>query len=253
MDLRDFDAWLRSLLEIEALARVDDSLNGIQVGRSGGPIDAVAFAVDASMETMRRAADAGAQALMVHHGLFWGPAARIDGALRDRVKFLIDHDLALLACHLPLDKHPELGNNAVLADLLGLAKRKPFGVYHGVALGFSGSLEPALTLDEAIARVLPDGGRPLSVLPFGPKEIRTAAVVSGGAAMEAFQAIEAGVDLYVTGENTHSIYHAALESGLNVVAAGHYATEVWGVKALAARLAADLGVRTFFVDVPTGL
>jgi len=253
MDLRDFDAWLRSLLEIEALSRVDDSLNGIQVGRSEGPIDCVAFAVDASMETMRRAAEAGARALMVHHGLFWGSAARITGSMRERVKFLLDHDLALAACHLPLDKHPELGNNAVLARMLGLADRKPFGLYHGVALGFSGTLEPALSLDEAIGRILPDGSRPLSVLPFGPKTIRTAAVVSGGAAMEAFQAVEAGLDLYVTGENSHSIYHAALEAGLNVVAAGHYATEVWGVKSLAERLAADFGVRTFFVDVPTGL
>ena len=92
MDLRDFDAWLRSLLEIEALSRVDDSLNGIQVGGSEGPIDCVAFAVDASMETMRRAAEAGARVLMVHHGLFWGSAARITGSMRERVKFLLDHD-----------------------------------------------------------------------------------------------------------------------------------------------------------------
>jgi dinuclear metal center YbgI/SA1388 family protein len=252
-DIREFDAWCRSFLEIGALASVDDSLNGVQVGRSEGPVERVAFAVDACAESIRRAIDGKAQVLFVHHGLFWGRASRIEGALRERIRLLLEADLALYACHLPLDKHPEVGNNAVLARRLGLSELEGFGFYHGQALGFAGKVEPAISLDEAARRVLPDGSRPLSLIPAGPKEIRRAAVVSGGAAMEAFEAIEKGIDLYVTGESSHSIYHAAIEGGINFLAAGHYATEVWGVKAVAEKLARSGGAQTFFIDLPTGL
>ncbi|MEI6876323.1 MAG: Nif3-like dinuclear metal center hexameric protein, partial [Spirochaetota bacterium] len=113
MKLSDFDAWARTLLDIDSLAGVDDSLNGVQVGRSDGDIERVAFAVDASFETIRRAAELGAQLLFVHHGLFWGKPLRVEGFLRDRIKLLLDSDIALYACHLPLDRHPEVGNNAV--------------------------------------------------------------------------------------------------------------------------------------------
>jgi len=253
MDIRGFDAWLRSFLEIDALAKIDDSLNGIQVSRGAGAIERVAFAVDASRETILRAIKEGAQVLMVHHGLFWGGPARIEGVLRDRIALLLDNDLALAACHLPLDKHPEYGNNAVLARMLGLSNIEPFGLYHGVAFGFKGDLEPALELEEAIRRVLPNGDRPQVILPFGPKRISRAAVVSGGAAMEAFQAVDAGLELYITGEASHSIYHQVLEAGMHFVAAGHYATETWGLRAIAEKFALETGLSALFLDVPTGL
>ena len=253
MNLSELDAWCRSFLEIEAFRKIDDSLNGIQVGRREGPVTRVAFAVDACAETIRRAAEEKAQVLFVHHGFFWGSPARIQGALLERVRALLDRDMALYACHLPLDAHPEYGNNAVLARMLGLSEVKPFGVYKGIALGFRGSLDPPVSLEEAVRRILPDGSEPRTVLPFGPGGIRSAAVVSGGAPHELVEAVEEGVDLYVTGEPSHSVYHAAQEAGINFVAAGHYATEIWGVRAVAEKLARETGVETVFLEVPTGL
>ncbi|MGO8692746.1 MAG: Nif3-like dinuclear metal center hexameric protein [Rectinemataceae bacterium] len=253
MYLRDLDIWFRSLLAIEGFARADDSLNGIQVGRKDGQIDHVAFAVDACAETIRRAAQAGARLLFVHHGFFWGTNLRIEGALLERMRLLLEADMALYACHLPLDAHPELGNNAVLARMLGLSAIEPFGEHRGVRLGFSGTLEAPIDFAEAVKRVLPDGSPPRSTIPGRGGTIRRAAVVSGAAPFEVLQAIESGMDLYVTGEPSHSVYHAVVESGINFIAAGHYATEVWGVRAVAERLARDTGIRCTFVDLPTGL
>ncbi|MGA2546517.1 MAG: Nif3-like dinuclear metal center hexameric protein [Rectinemataceae bacterium] len=253
MDIKDLDRWCRSILEIDALSKIDDSLNGIQVGRSEGTVELVAFAVDACAESIRRAAAAGAQALFVHHGLFWGRASRVEGGLLARMRLLLDADLALYACHLPLDKHPELGNNAVLARLIGLKDLRGFGEFHGVEIGLRGRLDPPLALDEIVRRVLPDGSRPKTLIPGSKAETASVAVVSGGAAMEAFQAIGSDIDLYVTGESSHSIYHAVLEGGMGFLAAGHYATEVWGVKAVAERLSRETGIKTLFIDLPTGL
>jgi dinuclear metal center YbgI/SA1388 family protein len=253
MTISEFDAWARTLLDITSFAKLDDSLNGLQVGRSDGSLRKLAFAVDAGLETIRRARDSGAQALFVHHGLFWGKPVAVTGSLRLRLAELLAADLALYACHLPLDAHPELGNNAVLARMLGLANVEPFGEYHGISLGFKGRLDPAIDMAEAIRRILPNGDQPRTILPFGPGRIGSAAVISGGAPFEAFQAIAQGLDLYVTGEPSHSIYHAVAESRLNVVAAGHYATEVHGVKAVSERAARELGLETCFIDFPTGL
>jgi dinuclear metal center YbgI/SA1388 family protein len=253
MNLKDFDLWCRSFLAIEELGRIDDSLNGVQVGRSSTPLELVAFAVDACAESIRRARAAGAQLLFVHHGLFWGRPARVEGLLLERMRLLLGADMGLYACHLPLDKHPEVGNNAVLAARIGLGEIRPFGSYHGVDIGLRGVLDPKLGLDEIIARVLPDGSRPRTLIPGAAREIGSVAVVSGGAAMEAFQALDAGIDLYVTGEPSHSIYHAVVEGGMGFLAAGHYATEVWGVQAVAERLSRETGLKTLFIDLPTGL
>jgi dinuclear metal center YbgI/SA1388 family protein len=253
MNLKDFDRWCRALLEIEELERVDDSLNGIQVARSDTPVDVIAFAVDGCAESIRRARDAGAQVLFVHHGLFWGRPTRIEGFVLERLRLLLDADMALYACHLPLDKHPELGNNAVLARLMGLSDIRSFGRYKGVDIGLRGVLDPPLPLDEIAHRVLPDGSRPLELIPGRKAEVASVAVVSGGGAMESLQAAAADIDLFVTGESSHSVYHAVLEAGMGFLAAGHYATEVWGVKAVAERLSRDTGARTLFIDLPTGL
>ncbi|HET7839045.1 MAG TPA: Nif3-like dinuclear metal center hexameric protein, partial [Rectinemataceae bacterium] len=241
------------LLEIDALARIDVSLNGIQIGRRPGRLSRVAFAVDACAESAKRAVEAGAQVLFVHHGLFWGQPYPVVGSLLERLRIFLDADLALYACHLPLDKHPEIGHNAVLARNLGMERREPFGEYHGVDIGFKGRLPSPLTLDEVVKRVLPDGSRPMTLIPGKKAEIETVAVISGGAAKEASQAIEQGIDLYVTGEPSHNLYHTVVESGMAFLAAGHYATEVWGLKALAAKMAADTDLKTVFIDLPTGL
>ncbi|HEY9055186.1 MAG TPA: Nif3-like dinuclear metal center hexameric protein [Rectinemataceae bacterium] len=252
MDIRDFDAWCRSFLGIEALSSIDDSLNGIQVGTLR-PIKKAAFAVDACAETMRRAAALGADMLFVHHGLFWGRPERIEGPLLERLKILLGAELGLYACHLPLDMHPEVGNNAVLANRLGLQDRKPFGRYHGVDIGVSGRLPEALDLDEILDKILPGSGKPRAILPSGKARMKTVAIVSGGAPFESLQAIGKGIDLYITGEPSHSVYHLVVESGLDFIAAGHYATEVWGVQAVAAKAASELGIEAEFIDLPTGL
>lgn len=253
MDIKEFDAWCRSFLEIEGLRNIDDSLNGLQIGRSPAPLKKAVFAVDACLESMRRAREKNADLLFVHHGLFWGQAARIEGPLLEKIKLFLESDIALYACHLPLDKHPEAGNNAVLAAKLRLGRIEPFGQYHGISIGCSGVLPSPLSIREIVETILPDGTKPRLVIPAGPASISTVAIVSGGAPFEAMQAFGKGIDLFITGEPSHSVYHSVIENKLNFIAAGHYATEVWGVKAVAERLARETGIETEFLDIPTGL
>jgi dinuclear metal center YbgI/SA1388 family protein len=165
----------------------------------------------------------------------------------------LDHNIALYAVHLPLDQHPQVGNNAALAALLGIGEPVPFGLYHGRKIGYKGILAQPLSVEEAVKRISFMNRPPLGVYPFGPRESRTAAVVSGVAAEEALDALEEGIDLYVTGEASHAVYHAALEGQLNMIAGGHYSTEVWGVRRVMERCAAELSIETEFIDVPTGL
>jgi dinuclear metal center YbgI/SA1388 family protein len=250
--LEKLDGFFRGLLDLDGFSAVDSSLNGIQVANDG-EIGKIAFAVDASLETFKRAAAAGAGLLFVHHGLFWGSPLRIAGGHRERVKFLLEHNLALYAVHLPLDQHPSLGNNAALAELLGIEVPEPFGLYHGRKIGYKGILKEPLTTDEAAARISFMNRPPLGIYPLGKKENRSCAVVSGGAAGEARQAVDEGLDLYVTGENSHSVYHDCLEGGLNMISGGHYSTEVWGVRRMMAQSAVQLQIDVEFIDVPTGL
>jgi len=253
MTIEVLDTYFRSFLEIDGYASIDDSLNGIQVGNDGGDIAKAAFAVDACLETFEAATQAGADLLFVHHGLFWGKPQRIVGTFRRRIEYLLQNRLALYAVHLPLDQHPLLGNNAGLSDLLGITNPEPFGTYHGKKIGYKGNLAEPLTVQAAVQRIAFKDRPPLGVFPFGKQVNATCAVVSGGAAFEALQAMEEGIDLYVTGEASHSVYHQALEGGLNMIAGGHYSTEVWGVRRVMERLAADTGLEVEFIDAPTGL
>jgi dinuclear metal center YbgI/SA1388 family protein len=253
MTTAKLDVYFRSLLDIEGFASMDNSLNGLQVDNDGAEIAKIAFAVDAALETFKQAAAAGAGLLFVHHGLFWGAPLRVAGSHRERIRFLLDHNLALYAVHLPLDQHPSLGNNAVLAELLGIEQPEPFGEYHGRKIGFKGKLAAPLTIEEAARRISFKDRPPLGVYPFGRRENLSCAVVSGGAAEEALQAIEEGVDLYVTGEASHAIYYQALEGHLNMIAGGHYSTEVWGVRRIMENCAASLNLETEFIDAPTSL
>ncbi|MCL2764794.1 MAG: Nif3-like dinuclear metal center hexameric protein [Treponema sp.] len=247
------DAFFKSLLEIDGFASNDKSLNGIQVDNDGSPVRKIAFGVDAAMETFEQAAAAGAGMLFVHHGLFWGAPSRVAGNLRKRIKFLLDHNICLYAVHLPLDQHPKLGNNAVIAKLLELTNIEPFGDYHGRKIGYKGIFEKPVTIDEAAKKINFMDRPPSGIFPFGKKEISSAAIMSGGAAESARDAIENGVDLFVTGESSHSVYHDCLEARLNMIAGGHYCTEVWGLQALMRHCAAELGIDVEFLDIPTGL
>jgi len=247
------DEFFRGLLDIEGFKDADSSLNGLQVDNDGSAIKKIAFAVDAGMEVFKQAAAAGAGMLFVHHGLFWGSTERLRGSHRERIKFLLDNNLALYGVHLPLDQHPRLGNNAVLSELLGIENPEPFGIYNGHKVGYKGSLKKALTVDEAVKKISFMNRPPVSVLPFGKSESQTCAVISGGAGLEAFQALEEKVDLYVTGESSHTVYHHALEGRMNMIAGGHYSTEVWGVRRMMEECSKQLEVDTVFIDVPTGL
>jgi dinuclear metal center YbgI/SA1388 family protein len=247
------DEFFRGLLDMEKFKEADSSLNGLQVDNDGSDIKKIAFAVDAGMEIFKRAADAGAGMLFVHHGLFWGNAERLTGSRRERIKFLLDNNLALYAVHLPLDQHPRLGNNAVLAELLGIEDPEPFGLYHGHKIGCKGNLKKPLTVDEAVKKISFMNRSPLGVFPFGKSENRNCAVISGGAGIEAFQALEEKVDLYVTGESSHTVYHHALEGRMNIIAGGHYSTEVWGVRRMMEECVKQLEADTVFIDVPTSL
>jgi len=247
------DYFFRSFLDIEGFAGADNSMNGVQVDNDGGEIDKIAFGVDACLETFERAAELGAGMLFVHHGLFWGSPLRLAGNHRQRVKCLLDHNICLYAVHLPLDQHPRMGNNAGLAELLGLEGIEPFCEYHGKKIGYKGAFPQPLSVDQAAKKIAFSDRPPLGVYPFGKKENTSCAVVSGGAAKEALQALDQGVDLYVTGEMSHQMYHECLEGKLNMIAGGHYSTEVWGVRAVMRHCAEELHIDTVFIDNPTGL
>jgi dinuclear metal center YbgI/SA1388 family protein len=247
------DSFFRSILDIEGFAAIDSSMNGLQADNDGSEIKKIVFAVDATLESFKQCAAVGGDMLFVHHGLFWGEPLALRGAHRGRLKFLLDHNIALYAVHLPLDNDKKLGNNAALADLLGIENPEPFGLYHGRKIGCKGKLKKSLTVDEAVKAVSFMGRPPLGVYPFGRERNENCAVISGGAPHEALQAIEEGADLYVTGEMSHIIYHEALEAHLNIIAGGHYSTEVWGVRRVMEECASRFNIDVEFADVPTGL
>ncbi len=255
MTLQQLDEYFRSFLNLDQY-KGDPSLNGIQVENrdpAGTEITKVAFAVDACQETIQRAAAAGAQVLFVHHGFFWGQCQTITGAHGKRIRTLFDHDMALYACHIPLDANALVGNNYGLAQRLELESLVPFGDWHGMTIGVGGTLPKSLSVDGLIQKLFPAGEKPLHVLPFGPEKISRIAIVSGGAARELSQAIEQGYDAFITGEIGHEQYHQALEAGITVIAGGHYQTETVGVSLVMEKLAKEKGLETIFIQVPTGL
>ncbi len=236
----------------------DVAMNGLQVGTAETPLTHAAFAVDAGTEILRRAADHGAELLFVHHGLFWGSQRMITNGLYERIRILVESNLSLYAVHLPLDAHPKLGNNAGISSALGLEEHRPFGSYHGVQIGVVGKISEdrypeGATIDTLLADVFGGRERCLTVLPFGPERIRSVGIVSGGGTRLVSEAIDQGLDLYITGDASHEVYHESLEAGINVVSAGHYATETWGVRNMMAYTEAHTELRTTFIDLPTGL
>jgi len=250
---QEIDSFFKSFLDIEGFATTDKSMNGIQIDNDGSPINKIAFAVDAALETFAKAKAANAGMIFVHHGLLWSSQARIVGNLRQRIKYLLDHNICLYAVHLPLDQHPQFGNNAVLANLLNLTDIEPFGTYHGRKIGYKGKFPAPVTIDEAVKKINFMERPPLGVFPFGKKENLTAAIASGGAAENAREALEEGIDLFITGESSHQVYHDCLEGKLNMIAAGHYSSEVWGLHAVMRHCRIELGLEAVFIDVPTGL
>lgn len=226
----------------------DKSSNGLQVENTG-EINKIGFAVDASLETFQQAIAAGCNMVVVHHGLFWTfSKTYLTSGDYQKIKLLISNNVAVYAAHLPLDAHLKYGNNIQLANLLGLKNIKPFGDYAGKEIGFKG--ETNTTLNE-VKKVLEKNRLQTLVLPFGPNKIKTIAIISGGAAREILEAIKQKIDLYITGEPEHHLYHLAKEEDINVIFGGHYETEVWGVKALMPILKEKFKVNVEFIDIPT--
>ena len=240
--INDLIGHLDALLNPSAFD--DYGPNGLQVPGNDA-IGTVVTGVSASIDLFERAIDHGADLVLVHHGLFWGSTGPVDAQLKRRLKLLFDHDLALAAYHLPLDAHLEVGNNALLAQAIGATGVEPFA-----GIGVRAAL-PAIAPDELHARVREaTGGRePLAFL-AGPDPVRTIGIVSGGAARHLDDAIAAGLDAFVTGEPREPVMNDAREAGIHFLAAGHYATETFGVQALGERLASEFGIRHVFADVP---
>jgi dinuclear metal center YbgI/SA1388 family protein len=229
----------------------DSSPNGLQV-EGAARVARVGYAVDVSVQTIRAAQRAGADFLIVHHGLWWGRHVQITGPMHARVSGLIHADLSLYAAHLPLDCHPKVGNNVELARLLGLRVKEPFGEYKGIKLGVIATAARPHSRSAFAARVAKVLGERPQVLAHGPASVRRVAIVSGGGAMLTEDAARAGCDTFLTGESEHSAVHPARETGINLVFGGHYATETVGLRALQRHVAARFGLAGVFLAVPTG-
>ena len=226
------------------------AVNGLQV-ENRGTVSKIAAAVDGSLATIRRAIELKADLLVVHHGLFWGASYPWTGRRYATMQLLIENNLAVYSSHLPLDAHPRLGNNAQLARALGLSDLKPFFIEKGQAIGFQSRAKISRDeLEKRLAHILRTVPR---LIPGGPEICRNIGVVTGGAGDELKKAHEEGVDTFITGEGRHWTYALAEDIGLNVFYGGHYATETFGVKALAALLSEKFSLPWEFIDYPTGL
>lgn len=245
MKLSEIIAFLDKELRTAEVKDYPGAHNGLQL-ENAGEITRVACAVDACEAVIDAAAEAGADLLIVHHGLLWGGAQRIEGVFFRKLKRAIDAGLAIYSSHLPLDLHPRLGNNALLAKALGVRKTTPF-----LEIGVRALVN--LPLDTLIDRVEAATQNPVHLAPGGPDQVRKLGIVSGGAGGEIAKAAAEGVDTFLTGEGSHWTYTAAEELGVNLLYAGHYATETFGVKALGAELEKKFGLPWAFIDHPTGL
>jgi len=238
------------LLRTAAIGDYDGAANGLQVANRG-TTTRIAATVDASLATVKLAIAAKADLLIVHHGLFWSPTHPWTGLKYELLRALIENNLAVYSSHLPLDAHPKLGNNAQLCAALGFKRLRPFFASHGQTIGFQTVTNISLTeLAALLARATGDEPR---VMPGGPKLCRRIGVVTGGAGGDLKIAAAEGVDTFITGEGPHWTYALAEELGLNVLYGGHYTTETFGVKALAAHLSKKFRVPWTFLDHPTGL
>lgn len=240
-DIVRFVAELLSVQDFE-----DECINGLQV--EGKPqVSKIALGVSASVRLFQAALDCSADLVMVHHGLFWKSDPRpfaLRGVMRKRLGLLLGADVSLLAYHLPLDAHPEVGNNAQLLARLGLTRKQP------VYVGYLGSLPEPLALDVFVDRVNALVGAQAQVFPYGPDRVQQVAVVSGGASPEYFMAVDAGADTFLAGDIRENIVRELEEAGINYINAGHYNTERFGIQALGARVRDTFDVEVEFIDVP---
>jgi dinuclear metal center YbgI/SA1388 family protein len=241
-------AYLDDLLEIEAFT--DYGPNGLQVP-GAAEVSLVVTGVSAQRELFERAAAAGAELVLCHHGLFWDFQTRAIGpAMKDRLRVLFDADISLAGYHLPLDAHPEVGNNALICTALGLERAEPFDEHKGRTIGFVGRSAEGIPFAELKRRCAAAFEQEPFVWECGPELVHSVAIVSGGAPGSLTDAIAAGVDAFLTGETAEHVMADARESGVHFIAGGHYATERLGIRRLGELVAERFGVAHQFVEIP---
>lgn len=245
--------YLDSYLGVAEHPDYPQALNGLQVA---GPADVskVVGAVDASEASIAAAAERGADLMLVHHGLFWDGLRPVTGRRYRKLRGLLENGISLYSAHLPLDGHAEVGNSAVLARAVGLELKGRLGDYRGAKVGWWGTLEGALeprSLQERLSAAV--GGTAVHLVPGGPPRVEKVGVVSGGGASFIGEAVAAGLDALITGEGAHHNYFDAMEEGIHLLLAGHYATETFGVRAVAQHVGERFGLEWEFLDLPTGL
>jgi dinuclear metal center YbgI/SA1388 family protein len=238
------------LLRTKKIGDYDGAFNGLQM-ENRGTVSRIAATVDASLATVKLAIAAKADLLVVHHGLFWSPSHPWTGKKHELIQLLVENNLAVYSSHLPLDAHPKLGNNARLCAALGLRHLKPFFLTHGQTIGFKARTK--ISRAELAARLASATGAKPRIIPSGKSICRKVGVVTGGAGTDLKLAADEDVDTFITGEGPHWTYAIAEELGINVFYGGHYATETFGVKALARHLSGKFRVPWVFLDHPTGL
>lgn len=250
MRLDDLVAYLDEYLRSSEVEDYDRALNGLQVENSG-EVRNLAVAVDSAQAVIDLAAERGADMLIVHHGLFWSGLQPVTDRSYRKIAALVRHDIAVYSSHLPLDRHPQVGNNPVLARLLGMEVRGWWGEYRGSPLGVWGELD--LHRDALGVRI----GEVLGTAPYliagGPETVRRVGIITGEGGSLIGEAHAAGLDTLITGEGKHHSFFDAEELGLNVYYGGHYLTETVGVKALAEHIAERFQLPWSFIDHPTGL
>lgn len=248
--LQEIVAFLNAELRIGEIPDYSGAVNGLQL-ENGGTVTRVATAVDASLPVVEEAVAAGADLLLVHHGMFWQGAQPLTRAFYKKIKTAMDAGLAIYSAHLPLDVHPGMGNNVLLLKALGFEPEGTFWEWKGLRIGLTAEVE--IPRAELIERLSAAVAGPVHLAPGGPEVVRKLGLVTGGAGAEVAISAAAGIDTFITGEGPHWSYPLAEELGVNLLYAGHYATETFGVKALAERLGCDFGLQTVFIDRPTGL
>jgi dinuclear metal center YbgI/SA1388 family protein len=242
--------YMDALLDIPAFPDYPHAFNGLQLENSGR-VSKIGAAVDAGLKVIEMALSENVDLLLVHHGLFWGGCAPISGATYRKLAKAIGANLAIYSAHLPLDAHPEIGNNVLLAADLGLEPLESFFEFKGRQVGCFAAVD--LDYDTLLRRVEQTFGRAVWHCHAGPECIKRVGVVTGGAGSDLAQAKADGVDTFITGEGPHHTFTLAEELGINLIYAGHYATETGGVKALANRVATAFELPWVFLDHPSGL
>jgi dinuclear metal center YbgI/SA1388 family protein len=248
--LSEIVSYTDRFLRIRDVGDWDNALNGLQIENSGR-VTRIGAAVDVSTRVLTEAQKRDVDLLIVHHGLFWPGLQPIRGALCRQLRLAFENDVALYSAHLPLDIHPRVGNNAQLVAALGLKSAQPFLEEKGQPVGLK--IRVSLSRSELVRKLQNTLEGPVRVFDFGPKRTRAIGVVTGAAGSEIYRVADEGIDTFITGEAPHWAAVAAEELGVNLLLGGHYATEVFGVKALAAHLSKRFRVPWEFIDCPTGL